>query len=491
MESQVQIYLGLGANLGDRESNLVEAMNRLRPHVEITRVSRAYETDPVGYTDQPRFLNIACAGMTELCPDDLVRQVKRIESRMGRNADGARNGPRPIDIDILFYGDTALESEHLTIPHPRLHERAFVLVPLAEIAPELRHPVLHKTVAELLAGVARDGVMPQGHGLLAAYSRDIQSEAPHVSIGLDRVGLTGLRRIIRLTSSGRPEYLPAQLQMYVDLAGDQKGAHMSRFSIAVEDAVNEVMQQTAPNIETLSLRVARELLKAQGALRAEVQVRAEFPLSRRTPVSGYRSQEIYQLIGIAAAAPSVDVQLIGVEAQGMTACPCAQELIRERSRTRLLEEGFSEQEVGRIFEAVPIPTHNQCGRGELLIGAAPTIRAEDLVHIVEAAMSSETYEVLKRPDEYFVVDRAHRNPKFVEDVVRDVLAHTAEIYEELADDTFVRARQTNLETIHKHDVFAERCALLGDIRRELAGGKTASRSISLHGWIHDRLAQGG
>jgi len=482
------VHLGLGANLGDRESNLVEALNRLRPCVEVLDVSRTYETEPVGRADQPRFLNIACAARTTLSPHELCRYVKKIERRMGRNTESdIRNGPRPIDIDVLLYEDRILDTEELTVPHPRLHERAFVLVPLADIAPDVVHPRLHKSVADLLQAVDAAGVRPRTHGLLSGYKRDIQDETPGVSIGLDRVGLSDVKRIIRLASTGRPEYLSAAMNLWIDLPSDLKGAHMSRFSIAIEDAIDETMRRTAPNIEEFTAGVARELVATQGAVRAEVHIRAEFPQSRRTPVSGYRSQEIYELIGIAAANGTDDVQLVGVEAEGMTACPCAQGLIRDRARSRLREEGFDEDSIETILQVVPIATHNQTGRGQLLISAAPSVRAEDLVHIVEASMSSEMYEILKRPDEYFVVSRAHRNPKFVEDVVRDMLAYVGEIYTELPDDTFVCARQTNLETIHRHDVFAERSALLGDIRAELAGKTTASPRIDLSAWIDGRL----
>ncbi|MFH1484852.1 MAG: 2-amino-4-hydroxy-6-hydroxymethyldihydropteridine diphosphokinase [Chloroflexota bacterium] len=157
----VTLYLSLGANLGDREANLSEALRRLEDRrVALEVVSSIYETEPVGYTDQPRFLNAACRARTELSPEQLLKVIKDIEREMGR-VPSFPDAPRPIDVDILFYGDQVIETPDLTIPHPRLAERAFVLVPLAEIAPELRHPVLGKTVGELLREVkGREGVKP-------------------------------------------------------------------------------------------------------------------------------------------------------------------------------------------------------------------------------------------------------------------------------------------------------------------------------------------
>ena len=154
-----RVYLGLGSNLGDREENLREALLRLGPEVEVQAVSSFYETDPVGYLDQPCFVNAVCVGETDLALGELLATAKSVEAKMGRQPSFA-NGPRLIDIDILSYDDEVLATGELTIPHPRLAERAFVLVPLAEIAPGWRHPISGKTAAELAAAVSREGVRP-------------------------------------------------------------------------------------------------------------------------------------------------------------------------------------------------------------------------------------------------------------------------------------------------------------------------------------------
>ncbi|GCE06837.1 2-amino-4-hydroxy-6-hydroxymethyldihydropteridine diphosphokinase [Dictyobacter aurantiacus] len=151
------VYLALGSNLGDRRAHLQEALRRLRAVVDIQQVSTVYETEPVGYLDQPCFFNIVCHGYTNLTPQELLRRAKTIEHQLGRQ-ETIRNGPRPVDIDILFYDTLVYTEENLVIPHPRMHERAFVLVPLAEIAPAMQDPRSGKSVQELLQGVARDGV---------------------------------------------------------------------------------------------------------------------------------------------------------------------------------------------------------------------------------------------------------------------------------------------------------------------------------------------
>ena len=158
----VEVYLGLGSNLGDRMCNLTSAVKRLSEKLTIKKISSVYETEPMGYTEQPMFLNAVIKGVTALDLLELLSFVKGIESDLGRQT-SFRNAPRIIDIDILFYGDRIIQTEELTIPHPRIAERAFVLVPLAEIAPNLVHPILRKKASELLAEmVGKDGVKKLG-----------------------------------------------------------------------------------------------------------------------------------------------------------------------------------------------------------------------------------------------------------------------------------------------------------------------------------------
>lgn len=150
------VYLGLGSNLGDRRANLQAALRSLRRAGSVVRVSSLYETAPVG-PEQPMFYNAACEFETDMRPRELLRFVQGVEREMGRRRDDERWGPRPIDIDILLYGDEVVDEEGLVIPHPEMRSRAFVLVALAEIASEVRHPA-GETIASLAHAVSVQGV---------------------------------------------------------------------------------------------------------------------------------------------------------------------------------------------------------------------------------------------------------------------------------------------------------------------------------------------
>jgi GTP cyclohydrolase I/GTP cyclohydrolase-4 len=204
---------------------------------------------------------------------------------------------------------------------------------------------------------------------------------------------------------------------------------------------------------------------------------------RVTPVSRLATQEMVSLVGIAAATTDSVRRVVGVEAPGINACPCAQGLVRGRAADRLAEAGFADGDVERILELVPLATHNQRGRGSLYVGTELQLDANDLVAIVQDSMSAPIYELLKRPDELFVVEHAHLQPRFVEDSVRLSLKGALETLDGLADDDFLFARQVNLETIHAHDVLAEREGTVGELRGELASGTPAGRHTSLGDWL--------
>ena len=311
---------------------------------------------------------------------------------------------------------------------------------------------------------------------------DLQASEPEVRVGLSRAGVTGVQKAVRMRHRGREALVSATIDCYVDLDPAQKGVHMSRFPELFEEAIDETIGERLL-VERLAEHIARHIVDRQRAGRADVRIAARYPIERTTPVTGLRTQELVTLVGIATASRERSRRAVGVEATGITACPCAQGLVRDSAAERLLEAGFDDGEIERIFELVPLATHNQRGRGELYLGTELRVDAEDLVGVVESSMSSPIFELLKRPDELFVVEHAHLQPRFVEDVVRHMVKRTLDAYPGLADGDFVLARQTNFETIHNHDVLAERFGLVGEVRHELATGGHSRRHTELRDWL--------
>ena len=312
---------------------------------------------------------------------------------------------------------------------------------------------------------------------------DLQASVPDVQLGLSRAGVTGVQKAVRMQHGGSDALVSAEIDCFVDLDPAQKGVHMSRFPELFEEAIDELVIGEMLLVERLAEHIARHIVARQDALRAEVRIAARYPIERSTPVTGLRTQELVSLLGVAAASRTASRRLVGVEATGINACPCAQGLVRDRAAERLGEAGFADVDVERILELVPLATHNQRGRGTLFLGTELRLDAEDLVDIVEQSMSSPIYELLKRPDELFVVEHAHLSPRFVEDSVRLMVKSAIDAYGELGDDDFVLARQVNFETIHNHDVLAERFGTVGELRAELANGGHSPAHTELGDWL--------
>ena len=259
---------------------------------------------------------------------------------------------------------------------------------------------------------------------------DVQARRPSTHVSLSRVGVTGVEKVIRIRSNGSEQLFYAELECFVDLGPEQKGAHMSRFEEVINEAIDKVVLSEAFKAETLAAHIANLVRDRQDGARAEVTIAARYPEHKQAPVSGERTQEIYTLFGSAVASERGTRRIVGVEAQGMTACPCAQELVMDRSQERLRADGFTDDEIARVFEAVPVATHNQRGIGTLHIGCPEgcddAIEASNLLDIVESSMSSEIYELMKRSDEVEVVEKAHMHPRFVEDCVREMVRKATE-----------------------------------------------------------------
>ena len=295
--------------------------------------------------------------------------------------------------------------------------------------------------------------------------------------------MTRVQKAIRLRFGGVEKLIPAEIDCNVDLDPTQKGVHMSRFPELFEEAIDEVVIGESFLVEELAEHIAQHIVERQRAGRAEVRIVTRYPRERTTPVTGLPTQELITLIGIAAATERGTRRVVGVEAPGINACPCAQGLVRGRASERLSEAGFDGSDVERILELVPLATHNQRGLGTLYVGTRTTVNAEQLADVVEASMSAPVYALLKRPDELFVVEHAHLQPRFVEDSVRFSLAGALERYPTLDDGDFLLARQVNFETIHDHDVLAERYGTVGELRAELHSGEPAARHTELRDWL--------
>jgi GTP cyclohydrolase I/GTP cyclohydrolase-4 len=316
---------------------------------------------------------------------------------------------------------------------------------------------------------------------------DVQAAVPATQISLSRVGVTGVEKVIRVKTDGTENLFYADFECLVDLNPQQAGVHMSRFEEIVGEAIDEVVLGEAFRAEVLAAHIAQRVRERQAGSRAEVSVTARYPETVSTPATKRQTQEIYVLFGTAVASERGTRTLIGVQAQGMTACPCAQEMVAGLARERLAEHGFDSEQTERALDAVPIATHNQRGIGTLYVGCPEGreawIDAPELLRIVEDSMSSEIYELMKRPDELAVVAKAHSRPRFVEDCVREMARLVIERYEDLPAQAFVMARQENLETIHRHNVIAERYGLLGDLREELSGGEHQRRHLTMREWL--------
>jgi GTP cyclohydrolase-4 len=298
---------------------------------------------------------------------------------------------------------------------------------------------------------------------------------------MSRVGVTNVEKVTRIGA----QLCYARLDCFVELGPEQKGA---RFDEVINAVIGEVVLDAgAFKAEQLAERIAVEVRERLNALRAEVTIAARYPEYKPAPVSGITTQEIYALFGSAVASERGTRRLIGVAAQGMTTSPDGQRLVAERSRERLAGDGFTDHQIAGILEAVPLATHNQLGLGTLQLGlpeeCETDVDAADLLAIVEDSMSSEIYELMKRSDEGAVVEKAHRRPRFVEDCVDEAIRSMIERYGGLRDAAFLSARQENLESIHQHNVVAERWGLLSDLRREIEAGERVVHHTTLREWL--------
>lgn len=302
---------------------------------------------------------------------------------------------------------------------------------------------------------------------------DVQTMKPEVPVGLSRVGATGIKKLVKVSrgKDERPVILISNFKVYVDLSPERKGVNLSRNFEAIDEVLEKLTAKPTEKIEDLNLAIVDELLDRHDyATRSEVQMDSELILVKKTPVTKQRTQEVVKIYcrAIRERVNSKKKVFIGVEVSGMTACPCAQELTKSRA-TDKLKESFNEEQIKIIFDIVPFPTHNQRGKAFIKLQVtddfSPSI--DGLIEIARESMSYQLYEILKREDELKVVEEIHRNPRFVEDVVRFMAKLTVEKYKDAPDNIMVCFRHISEESIHQHNVVAERTATIGELRNEI------------------------
>jgi GTP cyclohydrolase-4 len=292
---------------------------------------------------------------------------------------------------------------------------------------------------------------------------DCQNRKIANSFMLTRVGITGLKKPAMVSRNGRQVTLVANIDAFVDLPATQKGSHLSRNVEVITEMIESSVADRVPSLEELCANICDQLLmRHEYASYAEVNISADYFLEKTTH-SGKKTLEAYKLLARSTARKNGEHRrMIGVEVMGMTACPCAME-----TASKILEREGSKPKDG--CGDVPFITHNQRNRTELLLEVPKksVVEADDLVAIVESSMSSPTFGILKREDEARVVIEAHRNPKFVEDVVREILAKILKKYSHLPGDVHITVRSESEESIHKHNAFAERITTLDELRKRL------------------------
>ena len=288
------------------------------------------------------------------------------------------------------------------------------------------------------------------------YRCDVQNRVTDTGFRLTKVGVTGVRKPVCVKRKGKDKSLNNTLMctidVFVDLPAEQKGSHLSRNLEVLREIVDESVGSPVPGIETLAADICKRLLKRhEYANTADVEIEAEYFRSTKTP-KGRDTLEIYRLIGGAYAERDGGLtKTLGVEVIGMTACPCAQETVRE---------------ILGGPDGVPMLSHNQRNVCTVIMSMDESVdvEADDLIDLVERSFSSPTFEILKRDDEAAVVINAHKNPKFVEDVVRDALKLIVEEFKDLPDDVLLTVLSESEESIHKHNAYAERQTSLGELR---------------------------
>ena len=300
---------------------------------------------------------------------------------------------------------------------------------------------------------------------------DVQATSPDVTVGLNRVGVTGVEKLVKLSRADqRPIVLMAEFEVFVDLPSWRKGADMSRNMEVVNETLEDAVSEEAYRVEDVCGEVAERLLeKHDYTSRAEVSMEAEYVTKDTTPASEKVTQGTVDIIASATATAEGTREEIGATVTGMTVCPCSQGMSEARARETLEELDVDDGTIDEFLDTVPQPGHSQRGHATLTIesSGAPEVDLRDVIEVAKESMSARVYNLAKRPDEDHMTYEAHRDAKFVEDCVRSMARGVVTEFPDLDDDAVVTMRQSNDESIHQHNAHAERVVDVGTLRTEV------------------------
>lgn len=307
---------------------------------------------------------------------------------------------------------------------------------------------------------------------------DTQSNLPEVRINLTRVGVKNVQKLVEVARPGkRPVIFISKFNVYVDLPSSLKGANLSRNFEVIDEVLQETTEGMVNGIEEVCNAVARKLLDHhEYADRTEVNMKSLYMVKRETPVSKTECDEVVEVHASAIAdrnnGKPIVRRMIGAEVTGITACPCAQNIMKELASNKLRDLDVDEEKITAFLDAIPMASHNQRGKGYLMIETDDDQRVEldDIINVLKDSMSARIFELLKRGDESHVVFSAHKNARFVEDCVREMAKQVVHKFSYLPGDSIITIQQTNEESIHQHNAYAERKATIAELKAEIGNG---------------------
>ena len=296
---------------------------------------------------------------------------------------------------------------------------------------------------------------------------------PTVTVGLSQVGVKNVKKLVKLSRPGdlRPIILNAQFDVFVDLPAWRKGADMSRNMEVIDEILEDAVRQETYRVEDVCGEAARRLLsKHDYTTKATVSMQAEYFIRETTPETDLQTQSTADIIAKATATDDGTREEIGTTVTGMTVCPCSQGMMADHARETLVDLGVDDDIIEAYLERVPQAGHAQRGRATLTIECdhSPEVDLIDIIDLARDAMSARIYNLAKRPDEDHMTIHAHENAKFVEDCVRSMAEGVVEAFPQLPDDAMVRMEQTNEESIHQHDAYAQQRVEMGQLRQAVA-----------------------